>query len=192
MLLILSALLGYLLGSISNAVIISRTRGTDVRTLGSGNAGATNMLRNFGKGAAATVFLLDIAKGVLAVLLGRLLAGEYGGYLGGFMSIIGHNFPVYFGFRGGKGITTSLAVMLTVAPGAALPAFVIAIVVMAVTKYVSLGSILGAFFFGVLALFRSEDIWFSIFAVATSILAIARHAGNIKRLINGTERKLGQ
>ena len=189
---IVCAILGYLLGSINSAVIISRAKGKDIRTVGSGNAGATNILRTFGKGAAALVFVIDILKGVIAVLLGRALGGAYGGYLGGFLAVIGHNYPLYFGFRGGKGIVTSLAVMLTVAPTEALFAFLVAIIIIAATRYVSLGSITGCLVFAILVLIREADIWFRIFAVATSLLAILRHAGNIKRLLQGTERKLGK
>lgn len=189
---ILSAAAGYLLGSINSAVIISRIKGKDIRTVGSGNAGATNILRTFGKGAAGLVFLIDILKGVIAVLLGQLLAGTYGGYLAGFLAVIGHNFPVYFGFRGGKGIVTSLAVMLTVAPTEALFALVIAAVIIYVTRYVSLGSITGCVMFAVLAVIRQPDLWFRIFAVATALMAVLRHAGNIKRLWTGTERRLGK
>ena len=89
--LLFCALIGYLLGSINSAVIVSKIKGKDIRTVGSGNAGATNILRTFGKGAAAVVFLVDILKGVFAALLGKLIGGELGGYLGGFLSIMGHN-----------------------------------------------------------------------------------------------------
>lgn len=190
---ILCALIGYLLGSINSAVIVSKLRGKDIRTVGSGNAGATNILRTFGKGAAGIVFLVDILKGVFAAIIGRLLGGDIGSYLGGFLAIIGHNFPIYFGFRGGKGIVTSLAVMLTVSPSLALIAFGIGIIIIAATRYVSLGSILGSLLFGVLAVIRHTDnIPFCIFAVLTALLATIRHAGNIKRLMTGTERKLGK
>ncbi len=187
-----SAIIGYLLGSINSAVIISRLKGKDIRTCGSGNAGATNILRTFGKGAAGLVFLIDILKGVVAVLLGRWLGGSIGSYLAGFLAVVGHNFPVYFGFRGGKGIVTSLAVMLAVAPTEALFALVVAVVIIAVTRYVSLGSIIGSILFGILAAIRGDDLWFRLFAVATALLAVLRHSGNIKRLLSGTERKLGK
>lgn len=191
--LLFCALIGYLLGSINSAVIVSKLKGKDIRTVGSGNAGATNILRTFGKGAAAVVFLVDILKGVFAALLGKLIGGELGGYLGGFLSIIGHNFPVYFGFRGGKGIVTSLAVMLTVSPSLALIAFGIGIIIIAATRYVSLGSIIGSLLFGILAVIRHTDnVPFCIFAALTALLATIRHAGNIKRLLTGTERKLGK
>ncbi len=189
---IVCALVGYLLGSINSAVIISRFKGQDIRTVGSGNAGATNILRTYGKGAAALVFLFDILKGVVSVLLCRILAGPYGSYIGGFLAVLGHNFPVYFGFRGGKGIVTSLAVMLTIAPSEAGIAFGVAVLVIACTRFVSLGSITGCVLFAVLALLGKHDLWFSIFAVATSLLAIVRHRGNIVRLLHGTERKLGK
>lgn len=192
LLLIISALVGYLLGSINSAIIVSRIKGKDIRTVGSGNAGATNILRTFGKGAAGLVFLIDILKGVAAVLIGQLLAGTYGGYLAGFLAVMGHNFPLYFGFKGGKGIVTSLAVMLTVAPAEAFSAMVIAIIIIYVTRYVSLGSIVGAASFALLIVLRQNELWLCIFAVATALLAILRHTGNIKRLCTGTERRLGK
>ncbi len=189
---ILAAITGYLLGSINSAVIISKCKGTDIRTVGSGNAGATNILRTFGKGAAALVFLIDILKGVVAVLLCRLLFDEYACYLGGLCAVLGHNYPLYFGFRGGKGIVTSLAVMLVVSPTLALISFAVGILIIAVTRYVSLGSIVGSLLFFVLALFGDYDIWFQIFAGIISLLAVYRHRENIKRLVKGTERKLGK
>lgn len=189
---IISALVGYLLGSINSAIIVSRIKGKDIRTVGSGNAGATNILRTFGKGAAGLVFLIDILKGVAAVLVGRMLAGEYGGYIAGFLAVIGHNFPLYFGFKGGKGIVTSLAVMLTISPTEAFSAMVIAVIIIYVTRYVSLGSIVGAATFALLVVLRQHELWLCIFAVATALLAILRHTGNIKRLCNGTERRLGK
>ncbi len=187
-----SAIIGYLLGSINSAVILSRMLGKDIRTVGSGNAGATNILRTYGKGAAALVFIFDILKGVLAVLAGRALCGDYGSYLAGFSAIIGHNFPVYFGFRGGKGIVTSLAVMLTVAPFEAALAFLLAVILIMITRYVSLGSIVGSAFFGILATICRDDLFFRIFAISVALLAILRHHTNIRRLISGTERKLGK
>ncbi len=189
---ILAALSGYLLGSINSAVIISKLKGTDIRTVGSGNAGATNILRTFGKGAAALVFLIDILKGVAAVLLCRLLFDEYAGYLGGLCAVLGHNYPLYFGFRGGKGIVTSLAVMLVVSPMLALISFGAGILIIAVTRYVSLGSIVGSLLFCALAVFGDYDMWFQLFAGIISLLAVYRHRENIKRLVKGTERKLGK
>lgn len=189
---VLSAVLGYLLGSISSAVILSRFKGKDIRTVGSGNAGATNILRTYGKGSAALVTLFDALKGVLAVLFGRMLCGEYGGYLGGFFAVLGHNFPLYFGFRGGKGIITSLAIMLSAAPVEAACALAVGVALIAIFRYVSLGSIVGALLFGVFSLLRSDDLWFQIFAASTSLLAIVRHHSNIRRLCSGTERKLGK
>ncbi len=189
---IICAIFGYLLGSINASVIYSHFKGRDIRTVGSGNAGATNTLRTFGKKAALFVVFVDILKGVIAVLLARTFGNTYCAYCAGFAAILGHNFPLYFGFRGGKGIITSLAVMCMTAPQEAFIALFAAILVIAVTRYVSLGSVLGSLLFGILSIIRSQDIYFTVFVVLVVLLAIIRHHSNISRLIRGTERKLGK
>ncbi|MDD6308671.1 MAG: glycerol-3-phosphate 1-O-acyltransferase PlsY [Clostridia bacterium] len=188
----LVVIIGYLLGSINSAVIYSKLRGEDIRNTGSGNAGATNILRTYGKGAAAIVVVGDIAKGILAVLIGRILGGTHLSYFAGLSAVLGHNYPLYFGFRGGKGILTSLAVMLMISPKQAVISMVFAIVVIAVTRYVSLGSILGSILFGILIAIFSTDLWLILVSVAVVLLAVLRHIPNIRRLCNGTERKLGK
>lgn len=188
----LVVIIGYLLGSINSAVIYSKLRGEDIRNTGSGNAGATNILRTYGKGAAAIVVVGDIAKGILAVLIGRILGGAHLSYFAGLSAVLGHNYPLYFGFRGGKGILTSLAVMLMISPKQAVIAMVFAIVVIAVTRYVSLGSILGSILFGILIAIFSTDLWLILVSAAVVLLAVLRHIPNIRRLCNGTERKLGK
>lgn len=201
-LLILSAIIGYLLGSINTSVILSKVvYKTDIREKGSGNAGTTNALRSFGKKAAVFTLLGDFIKGILAVLIGWLLVkGEYhelAGVLAGGCAILGHNWPVYFGFKGGKGVLTTLAVMLLLAPIPALIALLVFVVTVLITRYVSLGSMLAALVLPFLVFFRGNYIsqpgglsalfWFSVFV---AVLIIARHHANIGRLVRGEESKL--
>lgn len=190
---ILCLVLGYLFGSLNFAIIYSKLRADDIRNHGSGNAGATNVLRTYGKGAAALVFTLDILKGVIAVIVARLfydkMIFDCSAALG---AVLGHNFPVYYGFKGGKGVSTSLAVLLILHYPTALIALATFIVVVLLTKYVSLSSILAAVMAIISAfVFFRLDV-FSIFCTIIGILCIVRHRSNIKRLINGTENKLGQ
>ena len=142
---ILCLIFGYLFGSLNFAIIYSKLKGDDIRNHGSGNAGATNVLRTYGKGAAAIVFLLDILKGVIAVLITRIFFDDMlydcASALG---AVLGHNFPLYYGFRGGKGVATSLAVLLVLHYPTALIALVTFLIVVITTKYVSLSSILAA------------------------------------------------
>lgn len=151
---ILSGIIGYLLGSINTAIIVGKLfYKTDVREHGSGNAGTTNTLRILGKGAAIAVLIGDFLKGVIACLIGRYLAGEIisevfaGEYLGGLFAVLGHNWPVYFGFKGGKGVLTSFAVVLMFSPKSALVCLSAFIIIVALTRYVSLGSIIGGVLF---------------------------------------------
>ena len=139
-------IIAYLLGSISTSIIVSKIMiGDDIRNHGSGNAGATNVLRTYGKGAAAIVFLLDILKGVIAVMITRIFFDDMlydcASALG---AVLGHNFPLYYGFKGGKGVATSLAVLLSLHYPAALIAMATFMIVVLTTKYVSLSSILAA------------------------------------------------
>jgi len=143
---------GYLIGSVNAAVIISKTfYKSDIRTHGSGNAGTTNMLRTFGKKAAAGTFLIDLLKGVFAALLGMLIMkllsfdSTTGAVCGAIGAILGHNWPIYFSFKGGKGVLTSFAVLLVIMPIPSLICLGVFIVVVLITRYVSLGSMLGAF-----------------------------------------------
>lgn len=190
---ILCLILGYLLGSLNFAIIYSKLRGDDIRNHGSGNAGATNVLRTYGKLPALFVFLLDISKGVIAVLLVRSVFHsellECSAALG---AVLGHNFPIYYKFAGGKGVSTSLAVLLALHYPTALIAMATFIIVVLVTKYVSLSSILAAVAAMVWAFVFFRISEFSVFCAIIGILCIVRHHANIKRLINGTENKLGQ
>jgi glycerol-3-phosphate acyltransferase PlsY len=194
---VLAATIGYLLGSINSSLIIGKLfYKKDIRKYGSGNAGTTNTLRTFGKRAAAAVLAGDLLKGILAVLIGCGVAGstttgEYtGGYLAGLFSIIGHNWPVYFGFKGGKGVLTSFAVVLMFSPVAALLCLAGFIVIVAITKYVSLGSMVCAALFPLMAFMMGEPMMMIWVGAILALLIIMRHGANIRRLIHGNEKKL--
>ena len=194
---ILSAVIGYLLGSINTSILVGRVfYKTDVREHGSGNAGATNTLRTLGGKAAILVVIGDSLKGVLACLIGRWIAGELmpgvyaGEYLGGMFAIIGHNWPIYFGFKGGKGVMTSFAVVLMFSPLSALICLAGFMVVVALTRYVSLGSIVGAVLFPVTALLLGEPPLMVVVGIFLALLIVFRHISNMKRLLAGNEKKL--
>lgn len=194
---ILSIFTGYLLGSINAALVIGKVFfKKDIRNYGSGNAGATNVLRTFGKGAAAAVLVIDFLKGILACLAGQLLTGKIdnigwlGMYLAGFSAVIGHNWPLYFNFKGGKGVLTSFAVILYISPVPALICLAVFIVIVSVTKYVSLGSIIAAILWPVVSVFFDLPAFMLAIAVLMVILIIIRHKENITRLFQGTEKKI--
>lgn len=199
LLLILSAVIGYLLGSINTSIIVGRLfYKTDVREHGSGNAGATNTLRTLGKGAAASVIIGDLLKGIIACLIGRYLVGELtpgdgtypGEYLAGLCAVLGHNWPLYFGFKGGKGVMTSFAVVLMFSPIVALICLVSFIVIVSLTRYVSLGSIVCGILFPLMALLFNKPDVLVLAGVFLALLIVARHTENIKRLLEGNEKKL--
>jgi glycerol-3-phosphate acyltransferase PlsY len=184
----------YLLGSVSFSILIARwVKGIDIRQHGSGNAGATNTLRVLGKGPAAAVFLLDVAKGIAAVLLGNWLGdGQiWVPVLCGAAAITGHNWPIWFRFKGGKGIATTIGVMATLAFWPALLAGIAAIAAIAITRYVSLGSLIFAALMPVFILLLSMP--YELFGVSVLICAYAfiRHRTNIVKLVRGQENKLG-
>ncbi|MCR5146246.1 MAG: glycerol-3-phosphate 1-O-acyltransferase PlsY [Clostridia bacterium] len=200
---ILMALVAYLIGSVNFSVIISkRVAGFDVRERGSGNAGTTNMLRSVGKGPAALTLLLDIAKGLVAILIAFVIgkiSSEVNAavlvQLAGFFVVLGHTFPVFFGFKGGKGVATSLGVLLFINPLIGLICLVFALAVMAFTRMVSLGSIMAAILFPVLTIFIKEGYiadgyTYIIFGIAMAILVIFNHRSNLKRIYTGQENRL--
>ena len=186
-------ILGYLIGSLNFAIIYSKLKGDDIRNHGSGNAGATNVLRTYGKLPAAIVFLLDISKGVVSILLVRsVFDGMVYDCSAALGAVLGHNFPVYYKFAGGKGVSTSLAVLLTLHYPTALVAVATFIIVVLISKYVSLSSIMAAGTAMIASfVFFKIDV-FSVFCAIIGVLCIYRHRSNIKRLLNGTENKLGQ
>ena len=200
-LLIISA--AYLLGSIPIGYLLVRLfRRQDIRSVGSGNIGATNVLRYGGKSLGAITFLLDVLKGSGSVWLGALIAAHLAPAfpcrdaqaLAALFAVLGHIFPVWLGFRGGKGVATSFGVFLVAAPYAALAAIAVFAVVLLITRYVSLASILGAFSFPLFALFLvhgPRPLFFIAVQFAVALLIIVKHHQNIRRLIAGTESRLG-
>ena len=195
---VLVGLVAYLIGSVSFAIIFSKKfAGFDVRERGSKNAGSTNVLRTVGKKAAALTLICDILKGVVAVLIAILASKiwkesdvEILKYLAGLFVIIGHTFPVYFGFRGGKGVATALGVLLMVNPQIGVSCLVFALIIMIATRFVSLGSILAAILFPILTVFMTENFYAKIISILIGLLVIFNHRTNIKRLKEGTENKL--
>ena len=182
----LTAIVSYLIGSVNFSILLSKMlSGKDIRESGSGNAGATNMLRTYGKKMGVITLLLDVLKGIVVI-----------SYIAGVCVILGHNFPLYFGFKGGKGVATSLGVVLMLDWKVGLIVAVVAIAVMAVTRYVSLGSILGGAMYIVIEIVKmivtkNVDVIQLVCVVIIGGLLIARHHANIKRLLSGTENKLG-
>lgn len=189
-------LIGYLIGSISfSYIIVKKIKKVDIRQLGSGNAGATNTLRVLGIGPALAVLALDILKGVISVLIGMKLAIDDSGIvpaLSGLFAIIGHNWPLYYGFRGGKGVATTIGVLATLVFFPALIAGIFAVLAIFIWRYVSLGSIIfttltPAF----VLLFEYPNLYFYL-AIIIALLSIWRHRSNIERLFKGTENKIGK
>lgn len=194
-LIIACLLIGYLMGSINPAIILSRVKGKDIREMGSGNAGATNTLRNYGKAAALIVTVCDVLKCVIAVLVAGFAVNMFipefvlfGKIFASAGCILGHNFPLYFGFKGGKGIVVSATAIFMLDWRIGLIALLSFIVIFSLSRFVSLGSIMSACIAVVASLFISETkvFWFVTFA---AVLTIIRHRTNIVRLIKGTETK---
>jgi glycerol-3-phosphate acyltransferase PlsY len=200
--LLLSAILGYVLGAIPFGLLIGRwTRGIDLRAYGSHKTGATNALRTLGARAAAGVFVLDVAKGAAAVLAARLLFGgtdttEWAAALAGVAAIVGHNWSAFIGFTGGRGVATSAGAMGAMSPWTLVIMLPIVIGVIWRSRYVSLGSITGALgapiVTAVLAGLGAASLPAVAYALASGLLVTVSHADNIGRLRAGTERRIGQ
>ena len=204
---LLVALGSYLLGSVSLSIYMSRKMyGGDVRSKGSGNAGATNMLRTYGKAAAALTLAGDLGKGVLAVALGRLLFGlctvspewaVYGGYVAAIFAVCGHLWPVWFGFKGGKGVAVAAGAILATEPVVLLALAVVFFALAFATRIVSLSSVTVAALYPVFTAlwswYTGRSVWFTtLCALVMGLLVIWMHRANIQRLKNGTEYKFGQ
>ena len=190
-----AAITAYLLGNLNGAVSISHMLNDDVRSHGSGNAGLTNFVRNYGAAPAVYVVLIDTGKAVLACLVGALLLKPFGLYqeglaLGGMFLILGHDFPALLGFRGGKGILSGVTVALMLDWRIGLFVFGIFLVAYLLTGYVSLGSVLSSGSFGfIYAFFHRDSIFPIIVGFFLSGLIVWMHRANISRLIKGEERK---
>jgi glycerol-3-phosphate acyltransferase PlsY len=192
MTLALTFVLAYLLGSIPFGVLVTRALGLgDLRTIGSGNIGATNVLRTGNKGAAAATLLLDAGKGAVAVLVARAIAGEQAAMVAGFAAFLGHLFPVWLGFRGGKGVATFLGTMLALAWPVGIAACLTWLATAIVFRYSSLAALVAAAAtpLWLLLLGRADAVWLG---VALAILVLVRHHANIRRLLDGTEPKIGK
>ncbi|MDO7905089.1 glycerol-3-phosphate 1-O-acyltransferase PlsY [Paenibacillus sp. JX-17] len=192
---IVAIVISYFLGSVSFSVLLAKMlKGIDIRHHGSGNAGATNTLRVLGKGPAILVLLLDVLKGIAAVWLGKWLGGDslWIPALCGIAAIIGHNWPIYFRFRGGKGIATAIGVLATLCFLPALYAGIIAIISIFITRYVSLGSLIFVILTpAILLMLPTYPLTLFWAALIICVFAIWRHRTNIKKLIHGKENKLG-
>ncbi len=205
--LIISALAGYLIGSINSSIVLSKLKKNDIRQHGSGNAGATNTLRVMGKTAAAVVSLGDALKAVIAFLLAILVAQlfqldaeytMYCKYLAAFFTVIGHNFPVFFGFKGGKGILTSTTVIFLFDWRIGLMVLAIGVALIVLTRFVSVGSMAGCVLYPmfVFAFNSGETLLYKklhlVLALILGVLGIWRHRSNIKKLLAGTESPIGE
>lgn len=206
---IITAIIAYCIGSVNFSVILSKKMaGFDVREKGSGNAGSTNMLRSVGKKAAALTLICDILKGVvsigIAILIGNIIAGSNKELLlqiAGVSVVIGHTFPIFFGFKGGKGVATSLGILLMTNWQIGLICLVFALALIILTRMVSLGSCTAAVLFPVLTLFinnnytvltegKNGNVYF-IYSLLLAIIVLFNHRSNIKRILNGTENRIG-
>ena len=201
---IIVAIIAYAIGSINFSVIISKKMaGFDVREKGSGNAGATNMLRSVGTKAAVLTLLCDALKGVVAIvfaiIVGAIAKNSDKALLvqiAGILVVIGHTFPVFFNFKGGKGVATSLGVLLMTNWKIGLICLVFALVLMALTKMVSMGSVGAAILFPVLVLFINTNYTISdgssyfVYSIILALIVAFNHRSNIQRILNGTENKI--
>ncbi|MBS3899010.1 MAG: glycerol-3-phosphate 1-O-acyltransferase PlsY [Dethiobacter sp.] len=183
----------YLIGSLSFGYMAGKLlRGIDIRQYGSGNTGSTNIQRTLGTVPAIIVLLLDVGKGLAAVLLARALTDAPGvEMLAGVLSVLGHNWPLFHRFKGGRGVATSIGVLIGLAWQVLLIALTIGIIIIAVTRYVSLGSIIGILLVPMLMIGFSLPLPHILFGIVLAIFVVLRHRQNISRLLAGTENKLG-
>lgn len=184
--------IAYLLGNFATAYLVSKFAGKiDIRQHGSGNAGSTNVLRVLGVKAAVVVFIGDVLKGVAAVMIGRYLAGSYGELLAGIFVVAGHNWPVLLGGKGGKGIATTIGVVIPIDPLMVLIIVITGVIIITVTRYVSLASIAGVVIFPIAMIITHKPVEYIIFSLILSAMAVFKHRSNIDRLLKGRESKIG-
>ena len=205
---IIIAIIAYLIGSINFSILISKKKaGYDIRQKGSGNAGTTNMLRNLGKKYAAITLICDVLKGVVAIVIAIIVGNILGDtnkallvQIAGVAVVIGHTFPIFFGFKGGKGVATSLGILLMTNWQLGLICLVYALVLMALTRVVSMGAIAAAILYPILTLFVGGGHYivessglgngYFIYSVILAVIVIFNHRENIKRILSGTENKI--
>ena len=190
---VLVSIIAYLMGNIATAYLVSRAFGKiDIREHGSGNSGSTNVFRVLGAKPAVIVFLGDVLKGTAAVLIGRYLGGSYGEILAGIFVVAGHNWPILLGGKGGKGIATTIGLMLPIDPLMVVLILIVGIIVIITTRYVSLASIVGVTIYPIAMIITQKPLEYIIFSLVLSSVAIFKHRSNIERLLKGTESKFGQ
>lgn len=183
----------YLVGSIPFGLVLARMKGVDLRSVGSGNIGATNVLRSVGKQAAVLTLLGDLLKGTAAVATGRMLgAGPAEQGLLGLAAILGHDFSIFLKFRGGKGVATSLGVLLIYLPAAGILTVIMWLASAGISRYSSVGAIVAFGLLPVTALLTGANNMQTAVCIMISALLIVKHRDNIKRLIKGTEGKIGE
>ncbi len=190
--LVLAAVIAYLLGSIPFSYIFTKAiKGEDIRKKGSGNVGTTNALRNYGWGMGILTLVCDVLKGVAAALIGLWLAGAVGLYLASVCAVAGHNFSIYLKFKGGKGIATTTGVLLIIQPLPTIIIFGCCIMVVVITKIMSIGSIIGLIASAIAAfLLSGGNIYWNIAVLIIAAMGIFSHRENIARLVRGEENKL--
>lgn len=201
---VITAIIAYLIGSVNFSVILSKKMaGFDVREKGSGNAGTTNMLRSVGKKAAALTLICDILKGIVAILIAMFIGWAFQVenqsllvQIAGIAVVIGHTFPVFFGFKGGKGVATSLGILIMSNWQIGLICLVFGVLLIALTRMVSLGSCAAAVLFPVLTLFITENYivtqgsGYLIYSIILAVIVLFNHRSNIKRILAGKENKI--
>lgn len=190
---LLGLLLVYLVGALPVGYAVARVSGVDIRQHGSGNIGATNVLRTLGRGPAAITLLLDVLKGYAAVWMATALGPEpWWGSLGALLAVTGNCWSVFLGFRGGKGMATGLGAFLRLAPLAVLPAMLVWVVVAVTFRYVSLASLMAALCLPIGAMLFRYHPSAALAALAVGLIIVLRHRENVARLLAGTERKVGE
>ena len=194
----LSAILGYLLGAIPTGTIVGRSRGVDLTAVGSRRTGATNALRTLGPAAAVLVLLGDFAKGAAAVLVARWLGdgGAWPQVVAASAAVVGHGYSPFIGWRGGRGVVTGMGSLVLILPWVALVPLVLGAATIALTRYVSLGSIIGTVAAGLvvigLVIFADQPTAYLYYGLLVPLFIVVSHRDNIQRLLDGTERKLGE
>ncbi len=187
----LTIIVAYLIGNLSPSYLLGKiAKNIDIREHGSGNAGATNVLRVMGKKFAALTFIVDALKGVLAVVVVRHFFGEDYAMVAGIFVVVGHNWPIILKFKGGKGVATSIGLILVIHPFYGLMAMLIGVLTLLKSKIVSLGSMVGMVSFAVLVLIFSRD--YAFFAIVLATMGIYRHKENIRRLRRGEEKTISK
>ena len=189
---LLIAVICYFLGNISTGLLIGKlTAQIDIRQHGSGNAGTTNVMRTLGWVPSLLTLAGDVLKAVLAVVIGRSIAGEIGWIVGAVAVLLGHNWPVLFGFKGGKGMACSLGIILATEPLFALTVLAVQVLVLVITRYMSVASLTTSVLYPVLVIcFHASDTPYVVFSILAACLAIFCHRSNISRLIHHTENRL--